>query len=247
MGVLVMENELHLLDLIPAYALGCLDREESREVEAHLSNCAECQTALLSYQELVGQMAYSVPQVNPPAGVKEALMAQVQAGWDTSPAALPRKSWWERLWDSMPRLTPSWAIASLVVIGFLVISNLLLWNQVRDLRTAQNHQMLVVALNGAGVAPQSSGKIVISRDGQYGTLVVDQLPVLDESQQYQLWLIKDGQRTSGGVFSVSDHGYSSLEIWSPQPLGSYDSFGITIEPYGGSPGPTGDKVLGGDL
>ena len=242
-----MANELHVLDLIPAYALDCLDGEESQAVAAHLASCTECQGALLSYQEVIGQMAYAVPQVDPPASVKAALMAQIQADRQASPAALLRKPWWEMLWDFIPRLTPAWAVASLALIGFLVISNLFLWNQVRDLRLRQDESMVVVALNGTEMTPQSSGSIVISRDGKYGTLVVDQLPVLDESQQYQLWLIKDGQRTSGGAFSVNKHGYGSMEIWSRQPLGSYGSFGITIEPFGGSPGPTGDKVLGGDL
>lgn len=242
-----MANENHVFDLIPAYALDCLDREESQAVTEHLASCVECQAALFGYQEVVGQMAYAVPQADPPASVKAALMAQVQAGGQTMPAALPRKSWWENLWNLIPRLTPAWAVASLVLVGFLVISNLFLWNQVRDLRTAQAEQMMVVALNGTEAAPQSSGLIVISRDGKYGTLVVDQLPVLDESQQYQLWLIKDGQRTSGGVFSVGNHGYGALEVWSRQPLGSFGSFGITIEPFGGSEGPTGDKVLGGEL
>jgi len=242
-----MANELHVLDLIPAYALDCLDGEESQVVVAHLTSCIECQGALLSYQEVIGQMAYAVPQVDPPASVKAALMAQIQADRQASPAALPRKPWWEMLWDFIPRQTPAWAVASLALIGFLVISNLFLWNQVRDLRLRQDESMVVVALNGTEMTPQSSGSIVISRDGKYGTLVVDQLPVLDESQQYQLWLIKDGQRTSGGAFSVNKHGYGSMEIWSRQPLGSYGSFGITIEPFGGSPGPTGDKVLGGDL
>jgi len=242
-----MANELHVLGLIPAYALDCLDGEESQAVVAHLASCTECQGALLSYQEVIGQMAYAVPQVDPPASVKAALMAQIQADRQASPAALLRKPWWEMLWDFIPRLTPAWAVASLALIGFLVISNLFLWNQVQDLRLRQDEAMAVVALNGTEFAPQSSGTIVISRDGLYGTLVVDHLPILDQSQQYQLWLIRDGQRTSGGVFSVSDHGYGSLEVWSPDPLGSYGSFGITIEPFGGSPGPTGDKVLGGDL
>jgi anti-sigma-K factor RskA len=34
---------------------------------------------------------------------------------------------------------------------------------------------------------------------------------------------------------------------SEQPLKAFSTFGITIEPAGGSPGPTGDKVLGGGL
>jgi len=242
-----MVNELHVVDLIPAYVLGCLDGEEFHAVVAHLASCAECQRACQSYQEVVSQMAYAVPQVDPPMRVKVAVMAQIQADRQVNPVAQPRTSWLGRLLDYIPRMTPTWAVASLVVVGFLVISNLFLWNQVRDLRARQDEPMAVVALIGSDLAPQSSGLIVISRDGLYGTLVVDQLPILDENQQYQLWLIKDGQRTSGGVFSVSDHGYGSLEIWSPQPLGSYGSFGITIEPSGGSPGPTGDKVLGGDL
>ncbi len=89
--------------------------------------------------------------------------------------------------------------------------------------------------------------MVISRDGEHGSLVVDGLPLLDESQQYQLWLIRDGVRTSGGVFSVYDEGYGLLKIDAPDPLISYQAAGITIEPAGGSPGPTGERVLGGDL
>ncbi len=89
--------------------------------------------------------------------------------------------------------------------------------------------------------------LVISRDGDHGTLVVDGLSALDPAQQYQLWLIRNGKRTSGGVFSVDQQGYGSLWVKSQAPLISYTSFGITIEPAGGSPGPTGKKVLGGDL
>ena len=84
-------------------------------------------------------------------------------------------------------------------------------------------------------------------DGDHGTLVVDSLAPLGQDQQYQLWLIQDGERTDGGVFSVNPEGYGSLWVETPQPLSSYSAFGITIEPAGGSPGPTGDKVLGSAL
>jgi anti-sigma-K factor RskA len=238
-----MENESHVLELIPAYALACLDEAETQAVEAHLAMCAQCQTELSIYRELAGEMAYAVPQVAPPAKVKAAIMARLPA----APLPQTRKSWWQSLQESITRLSPAWAVASLALIGLLMISNLLMWDQVQDIRARRDESMAIVALNGTEFAPESSGTIVISRDGLYGTLVVDHLPVLDESQQYQLWLIKDGRRTSGGVFSVSYHGYGSMEIESEHPLGSYSGFGITIEPAGGSPGPTGEKVLGGDL
>jgi len=102
-------------------------------------------------------------------------------------------------------------------------------------------------LTGTEAAPGATGTIVISMAGESGTLVVDGLPSLDEAHQYQLWLIRDGQRTSGGVFSVNPEGYGSLWISFPANLTSYDAFGITIEPAGGSPGPTGDKVMVGIL
>jgi len=91
------------------------------------------------------------------------------------------------------------------------------------------------------------GMLVISKDGNYGTLIVENLPPLDQAYQYQLWLIKDGQRTSGGVFSVNEDGYGVLYVLSKKSLISYPSFGITVEPAGGSSSPTGDKVLSGNL
>ncbi|MCJ7660988.1 MAG: anti-sigma factor, partial [Anaerolineales bacterium] len=108
-------------------------------------------------------------------------------------------------------------------------------------------ELTTVAMVATDYTPEATGTLVISMDGEYGVLVVDALPILDESQQYQLWLIYDGQRASGGVFSVNDEGYGSLSVSSEKPLSSYPAFGITIEPAGGSPGPTGEKVLGGEL
>ena len=107
--------------------------------------------------------------------------------------------------------------------------------------------MRVVALAGTKDSTQAIGTLVMNPSGEYGSLVVDHLAALDAGHQYQVWLIKDGQRTSGGVFSVNPDGYASLELYAPLPLIEYQSIGITIEPAGGSPGPTGAKVLGGDL
>jgi anti-sigma-K factor RskA len=96
-------------------------------------------------------------------------------------------------------------------------------------------------------AADAGGVIVMSNDGNFGTLIVDGLPALDSARQYQLWLINEGKRTSGGVFSVMDNGYGVLIVNSSKPLSTYQNFGITIEPFGGSSGPTGDKVLGGKI
>jgi anti-sigma-K factor RskA len=107
--------------------------------------------------------------------------------------------------------------------------------------------MQVIALANTNDAPQAIGTLIMGQNGDYGTLVVDHLPLLDAELQYQVWLIRDGERTSSGLFSVNYEGYGSLELSAPLLLNQYDTIGVTIEPRGGSPGPTGAKVLGSDL
>ncbi len=124
----------------------------------------------------------------------------------------------------------------------------MLWREVGALRTQTSpDQLQVIQLSGTEFVPAATGMIVVSVDGQHGALVVDRLPVLDEAHEYQLWLIRDGERDSGAVFSVDEDGYATKYVSSPEPLDGYTSFGITIEPAGGSPGPTGEKVLGGEF
>jgi anti-sigma-K factor RskA len=241
-----MNSEQHVFDLLPAYALGSLDEEEQAIVEAHLPDCETCRLELETYSQVVKDLPLAVNTRPVPAGLKGSILDQL--GKDRQKAQVhTTDSWFERLKASMLKTAPVWGAVSLVVIILLLISNLYLLNNLRAHETAQLAEFTTMALVATDYSPNSTGMLVISRDGEYGVLVVDELPVLDESQQYQLWLIHDGQRTSGGVFSVNDEGYGSLLIDSEQPLSSYPAFGITIEPAGGSPGPTGDKVLGGEL
>lgn len=71
--------------------------------------------------------------------------------------------------------------------------------------------------------------------------------MLPADKVYQLWLIRDGQRTSGGTFTVDANGRGQVPIHPPLPIREYQSMGVTVEPTGGSPGPTGARVLRGSL
>lgn len=242
-----MSTETHILELLPAYTLDCLDEEEFIQVSEHLAACAECRDQLRFYQTVTDQLALAVPGADPPIDLKQRLMDRARPS-RPAPSPQPRLSWWDHLTRLMPRATPVWGLASLVLIAALAISNVWLWQQLRRPQPlTEPGVMRTIPLSGTQVAPQASGLLVISIDGEHGTLVVDGLSPLKPGLQYQLWLIRDDQRTSGGVFSVSEEGYGSLWISSLQPLSSYSAVGITIEPEGGSPGPTGDKVLGGTL
>src|SRR5690606_26173364 len=99
------------------------------------------------------------------------------------------------------RAVSLWAVAGLAALLVLLAGNLLLWREVNALRARQPEQLGGINLySTGGPAPEATGLIVMSVDRSHGTLVVDRLQTLPESQQYQLWLIQNGQRVSGGVF-----------------------------------------------
>jgi anti-sigma-K factor RskA len=240
-----MSSESHVLELLPAYALGCLDEDELIFVSEHLAGCPLCQAELQTYQLTVDQLALTVPAVAPPPDLKRRLMARIQTPGSTTPAPA-RASWWgtKRNW----RPTPGWGLAGLLLILVLVASNVLLWQRLNRLAVAIGPGgMRAIPLSSTGLVPQATGFIVISPDGRNGAVIVAGLPPLEPERQYQLWLIRDEERTNGAVFSVDQDGYGGARISAPELLFAYSAVGITIEPAGGSPGPTGDKVLGGPL
>jgi anti-sigma-K factor RskA len=107
--------------------------------------------------------------------------------------------------------------------------------------------MRAIPLSPPDAASNATGFVLISADGEDGALVVDGLPPLGENQEYQVWLIRDGKRTSGAVFSTDEKNYGGTRIRAPRPLTDYSAVGITIEPTGGSDYPTGAQVLAGSL
>jgi anti-sigma-K factor RskA len=241
-----MAGDLHVSEVLPAYALGSLDEEEADRVSQHLAGCPVCQAELQPYLGVAGQLAWAAPEVVPPARVKQQLMLRIE-GQRVLAESPHVTSWWPQLTGLFRRSASAWALASVILIVALASSTLWLWRQAYGSGGSGAGRMQVVALVATDAAPGAMGRLVMSMDGEYGTLVVDGLSPLDAGHQYQLWLIRDGQRTSGGVFSVNQGGYGVLEISAPEPLVSYASYGITVEPAGGSPGPTGEKVLGGSL
>jgi anti-sigma-K factor RskA len=242
-----------VIELIPAFALDCLDSDEEAAVLQHLDSCSECQAELRAYRAVVDHLPLATPDAVPSTAIKKGLMKRIdqsvqQSGLVEVKLVEPKPSLWARISDRLRSSSPAWSLASLALVVVLLVSNLVLLRQVYQPKGNGGQTALrVVNLTGTNNAPQATGMIVISENGEQGTMVVDQLPALTPDRAYQLWLIKDGKRTSGGVFSVDYEGYASLWVSAPEPLADYTSFGITIEPAGGSPGPTGQKVLGGNF
>jgi anti-sigma-K factor RskA len=238
-----VEMNNHVIDLLPAYVLDALTDEELGQVVEHLATCEVCQTEYRGLQVVADDLPLALAQTAPPARVKTNLMRAIHA---RQPAAITpaQPAFWHRVLDGMRLRLPAIGLA---LIAVLAVVNVLLWRQLSLASQQAATHMRVVDIANTQYSPGATGTLVMDANGKYGTLVVDNLPALSASYQYQVWLTRAGVRVSGGVLSVNPDGYASLEIKAPSPLDQYDSIGVTIEPSGGSASPTGDKVLGGDI
>ena len=249
-------------ELLPAFALDALDDAERTRVESHLRECANCRRDVDDYLSVTASLAFAAPQVEPPSNLKNrVLKATVQS-------TMPRPSFIETLSTFFANVfrAPAFSAMTLGLIIALGIWNLSLQNQIAQQMTA-NQQMqsdvtrtrAIVSMvaysqneprimQASEVAPQAVGRLVVAPELNALALIVYDMPKLDASKVYQIWLIDPaGDRTSGGTFTVDASGRAWVLIRAPKPLNSYQGIGITIEPEGGSPKPTTPRVMGTSL
>ena len=168
----------HVLDLLPAYALGSLDSDEAGIVEEHLSSCLICRNESDAFQAAVDQLSFAAPDAVPSSDLRERLMQRVQASRPQpraqAPVQVPTRSWLERL-------LPAWSLASLLLVLVLAGSNLFLWQRFNQLEVSPSPGgMRAVPLIASDPASRATGYVLISADGDSGALVVDGLPPLSE-------------------------------------------------------------------
>ena len=105
-------------------------------------------------------------------------------------------------------------------------------------------------LRGSGNTDRAWGMVAccaVSDSGTIALLAVLNLPPLPPHQEYQVWLVQGRRKYPAGLFTVDSTGYAQTVIIPVVPFAEVDGIGITIEPVGGSEGPTGTNVLNGDL
>jgi hypothetical protein len=218
-----------------------LDEEEARSVAEHLAGCYLCRQELTVFQEIADQLPLALPDALPSDDLKPRLMQRLQRLNAKGPVQPAR-------WRLPQRLLPVGALAGLALILLLAFSNLLLWQRLNNLEVLTGPLgMRAIALQNTEAASTSSGFVVMGVDGLNGVLVVDKLPQLDATREYQVWLVRDATYTGGPVFSVDETGYRGVRLEAPDSLLLYSSVLVTVEPVGGSPDPTGEQVLSGSL
>jgi Anti-sigma-K factor rskA, C-terminal len=266
-----MAESAHCADIIElsaAVALGVAEPVDLERVEQHADECPKCAAALREFREVAAVLGASVPQVEPPARLKNRLLLTARRTPQEA-RVLPRARPWLRWRLAWPRLpfSPAWAVAAasmLVSVGSLVWVATL-QGQVAELRTAaaaeREHavrydqvvqvlaspQLAVRSLTPAMQSVRSYGTVYLDPSSRTGMLTARGLPPIPSGHVWQLWFVRGNERVSGGLLWPDrlGNGYTLLQV--PADVQSFEGIGVTEEPGTGSAWPTTQRIMGGSI
>jgi hypothetical protein len=218
-----MSDHARYRDDVGAYLLGALNDLERQAFERHLTGCSECQEELERLRPAAEALPGSVVQLQPPAGLKRRLMAEVEG--DVEPDVAPRRrAWLPRM--RVPRL--AFAAAALVLglaIGFGVAQ---LGSD--DTRT--------VAVTVAKAMPAAGGTLEV--EGDSARLRLHDMPELRQSRVYQVWLQHGDKLAPARTFEVGSNGRGDVDL---PDVKNVDGVYVTREARGGAQVPSEDPIV----
>lgn len=106
--------------------------------------------------------------------------------------------------------------------------------QLHALRSPQEYKM--VALAGTPAHPAAQARVLYNKASHRVYLDVAQLPPLPPGKQYQLWALDNGKPVDAGMLTAATTAGDGLQ--QMKDIASAQAFAMTVEPTGGSAGPT---------
>ena len=215
-------------EMLAAFAMSRLDREDEAAVTEHLSSCRQHDIELVEFRAVASALPLAADPTRPPEHLRARLMQAFDAQAAPRQAAgQPREkgaSWLDWFWRR-PQLGYGLAAALLVaVIGLAA------WGM-----TSGSGD------NGVTVKTYQQGgmtlRVLYLKDQQVAVVDVD-MPALAGDKTYQAWKINDaGTAVSLGL--IGDRGAFAFHT----DLSDAKAIAISVEPPGGSAQPTTTPVI----
>jgi anti-sigma-K factor RskA len=259
--VKVMRDDLHVLS--GSYVLDALSEPERESFERQLQHCPLCEDEVRGLRETAARLglaktldpppqmrtrvlaaAYRTRQLPPPVGERiglERRRARVTLLSAKRPRGARRHA---QRRPRVPRLAAALAAASLVVVAALGITHTLTRHQSGGAPTASGAISRVVTAPDARTETMRTSvggtvTVVVSAGQQAAVVSATGMRSLPSAETYQLWVIgPDGARSAG---LLSGTGRADPVLASGVVPG--DRIGITVEPAGGTSGPTTTPVI----
>ena len=251
-------TEQRFEELSMGYVLGSQGAEERLELEAYLAVSPEHEARLRELVEAFHSIPEALTSEEPPAHLKNEILDEISKG-KTERSSLGGAGIWR-----------PWALAASVLVTVVGFWSFRLLDQNRDQERqisflSSEVQQLRDLNQGFGVRIQqlsdprtrfltlaglsgfegaSGSAFLFPADGK-ARLYLHNLPGLAANQDFQLWVIEEGQPPYPSQVFQPVGGVTEFEIDLPINADRVQVLAVTIEPTGGSPGPTGSMVLAG--
>ena len=249
----VIRDDLHVLS--GSYVLDALSEPERDSFERHLQHCPLCEDEVRGLREAAARLglaktldpppqmrprvlavAYRTRQLPPPAGEQVGLERRgVRVTWLFRPRSARRHA---QRRPRLPRLAAALAAASLVVVVALGITQsdgaATAGAAISRVVTAPDARTQTMRTSAGGTVT-----VIVSARQQAAVVSATGMRSLPPAQTYQLWVIgPDGARSAGLLPRTGRAGPVLASGVEPG-----DRIGITVEPAGGTSGPTTTPVI----
>lgn len=237
-------------DLIAPVALGAADAAETARVEAHAAECAVCREELAGLRAASDVLALVVPQRDPSPALRESLMATVRAeaverqaaaAPELGPRRPPRPSLGERLRGALGSVRPWPAIATVAAVAALLLGGNIVLQTTGD---SGEQEVSALAVTGTTDAPGVTGRIVYVPEEDTAVVRLNGLPPLERGEAYQLWVLRDGQAQSAGLFESTG---PAQAVRVAENLEDADALAVTAQPSTHRTAPEGPILVNAPL
>ena len=240
-----MDSHNDMQGLAPGFVLLALDPNEERAFRLHLATCRECSREVADLRAILDTLPETIAQREPPARLRELVLAAAVAHQEAAPAVPPReeRQTKEVRWrTSQRRRLPAWpavattavavALVAVTVTGFLAMRTRQSTTQV-EARLAESYEALRIMaasdsrwqVAGNAAAPRATGVLAYSGQKNASSMVLWGLS-LDPGRKYVAWTVTDGKRSPVGPMWRADNG---LWIVIPGDARKMEGIGVTLK------------------
>ncbi len=240
-------------DNLIEYLSGESSDVERKRFEKHLASCATCQEESVLWRQVWDRLSEDAEPLELPADLKEEVLGPLMEKkvLTNVPNLQPRKP---RKAGLIAKWALGVAIATAVFASGWLVGNrqaLVVPGQESSAQLPDDIETLFQLS-----ADRSTGKfkdnaraygvacLVRSDKREQLVVYVFGTPRTKGEEAYQVWLLKDGRRTSAGTFTVGESGIGIMTLPLDAGVFDTDAVGVTLEPDSHSLTPRGPKMFG---
>lgn len=218
-----------------AYALDALDDLERAAFERHLAECAECREEVASLREAAAMIAETTT-AEPPAELRDRVLAGIATIRPLPPEVAP-PTYRRRT----TRFLVAAAAAAVIGVGGVVVAQQP-WEGSSTVEVSLADQVLQASdARESKLEFKDGSTATVTHSDSLGrsVIVTDDMAAPPDGKVFQLWYDQPGEgMVSAGVMPVQPDLTYVLEGDAT----TATAVGITVEPEGGSPEPSGEPI-----